>query len=76
MLKSPTSSAAFHSSRRKLASTIANSNGKLSIEEQSLPYTHQTMAAVQQRPKEQEKPKQPPVVYFPLGYKEAAYQWV
>lgn len=24
----------------------------------------------------QQKPQQPPSVFFPLGYKEAAYQWV
>ena len=24
----------------------------------------------------QQKPTQPPTTYFPLGYKDAAYQWV
>ncbi|KAL6881170.1 alpha/beta-hydrolase [Trichoderma novae-zelandiae] len=77
MLKTQTVSAILHRSR--LSFTITTSPSPLPATVSSMSTTETAIRAHPPReaPEEvrQQRPQQPAGAYFPLGYKEAAYQW-
>ncbi|KAM4056956.1 alpha/beta hydrolase fold domain-containing protein [Hirsutella rhossiliensis] len=73
MLKShQTASAVLQRSRLSFAASTCPPPPKMSTTE--APLRPQHAHADDPRP-QQQRPQQPPSVYFPLGYKDAAYQW-
>ncbi|WYZ46236.1 hypothetical protein EsH8_IX_000461 [Colletotrichum jinshuiense] len=85
ILQQQTSSAVVNGSRLKLASSLISSSSasvkspspsiRASSEESVPRRSHQTMAAAAAPPSAPNALNRPPGTYFPLGYKDAVYQW-
>lgn len=80
MLKHQSATAVLQISRITLASTTSSSlpvsqSAKMSTADGSV-RPQQARSVDRSEELKQQKPERQPNVYFPLGYKEAAYQWV